>query len=640
VTLRRITKLAVVLALLVAGMVTSAAAQESDPDLYPMIFPIAGDASYVDTFGAPRSGGRTHKGTDIFAAKGTPVVAVAAGTVIRIAIGDLAGRYIVVQHDDGWRSYYIHLDNDTPGTDDGLGGAPAPGIAVGARVAAGDVLDYVGDSGNAEGTSPHLHFELHDDQGRTLNPYAHLRAAQTVEPGAAVQFSRRTAAAAPPGPDVLNTALVGSYDPGGGFSAGIAVHDHTAYLGTWGRPGVCPGTGVRAVDVSDPADPQEITAFATGDEFPGSSTDSVWVGAVETEAFTGDLAVVAVRTCDNTELGRIRSGFRGLALYDVTDPAAPVLLGQITSGDRTQGVHELDVALREDGTVLVAATVMQSALHTDGVLGDVRIIDVTDPAAPVEIADWDLRRDGPQDVVAEMIAASGDEELHAHGVVFAHRGTWLWVSNWDAGVALVDLADPEEPDLMTVTGFDPATEGNAHAVVFDEATGLLIRSDEDLFPNDSKSHVAGWGGQRLYRVAQHGKVTELATFDRRDRLDITPEQEELVRRDGFYTAHEAAIVDGVQYAAWYSGGVRLVDVSDPRDPTEIGYFVPPARTDPTGHWKAPDGSTAFPMVWGVTVSDELIFMSDINSGLWIARFDDGLDETMVGPGPTDWAPIR
>ena len=62
--------------------------------------------------------------------------------------------------------------------------------------------------------------------------------------------------------------------------------------------------------------------------------------------------------------------------------------------------------------------------------------------------------------------------------------------------------------------------------------------------------------------------------------------------------------------------------------------------DPTGHWKAPDGSQAFPMVWGVAVADGLIYLSDIHSGLWIARFDDGLDEEMVGPRPSDWAPIR
>jgi hypothetical protein len=77
-------------------------------------------------------------------------------------------------------TWYIHLNNDTPGTDDGAGGpeaAYAPGLAVGDFVAAGDVIGFTGDSGNAESRVAHTHFELqHND--RYLNPYPYLRAAQ------------------------------------------------------------------------------------------------------------------------------------------------------------------------------------------------------------------------------------------------------------------------------------------------------------------------------------------------------------------------------------------------------------------------------------------------------------------------------
>jgi hypothetical protein len=106
---------------------------DSNADPYPLLFPVAGDHNYVDSFGAPRPGGRTHKGTDIFAAKLTPVVAAADGTVLKVAIGKLAGRYIVIQHEDHWRSYYMHLNNDTPGTDDGLGASQVEGIVPGRR---------------------------------------------------------------------------------------------------------------------------------------------------------------------------------------------------------------------------------------------------------------------------------------------------------------------------------------------------------------------------------------------------------------------------------------------------------------------------------------------------------------------------
>ncbi len=85
----------------------------------------------------------------------------------------------MLQHRAGWETWYMHLNNDNPNTDDGR--APrdlmfAPGLEVGDFVAAGDLIGFVGDSGNAEGTEPHTHFELHHN-GRTINPYPYLVAA-------------------------------------------------------------------------------------------------------------------------------------------------------------------------------------------------------------------------------------------------------------------------------------------------------------------------------------------------------------------------------------------------------------------------------------------------------------------------------
>ena len=121
--------------------------------------------------------------------------------------------------------------------------------------------------------------------------------------------------------------------------------------------------------------PSLVGAFATGAEFPATSTDSVWIGDVETPSFVGTLAIVAVRLCDTSERNRWGSSFRGLAVYDVSDPAATELLGRVDTGPGTQGVHEIDAAQRLDGTVVVAATVMQSLLHTGGEIGDLRLVE-------------------------------------------------------------------------------------------------------------------------------------------------------------------------------------------------------------------------------------------------------------------------
>ena len=111
--------------------------------------------------------------------KGSRVVAVADGIVERLEWNHMSGWNIKIRHADGWTSHYLHLNNDTPGTDDGNGGpegAFADGLEVGSFVHAGDFIAFVGDSGNAEGSGSHTHFELHVN-GRKVNPYPYLEEA-------------------------------------------------------------------------------------------------------------------------------------------------------------------------------------------------------------------------------------------------------------------------------------------------------------------------------------------------------------------------------------------------------------------------------------------------------------------------------
>ncbi len=142
---------------------------------YPLVFPVAGSNTFGDHFWSSRGRG-VHHAVDIMAAKMTPVVAAASGTVAWVGSRCCTLR---IKHDDGWSSSYIHLNNDTPGTDDGRGQGIAPGIQRGSRVTAGQLIGWVGDSGNAESTAPHLHFELLDPHGVNVDPYLSLRAAET-----------------------------------------------------------------------------------------------------------------------------------------------------------------------------------------------------------------------------------------------------------------------------------------------------------------------------------------------------------------------------------------------------------------------------------------------------------------------------
>jgi len=135
--------------------------------------------TFSSTFGDRRSGGRRHHGVDLMAPKMTRVYAAADGYVTRIETSSLAGRYVEITHFGGWVTKYVHLNNDTPGTDDGDADwslTLASSVDIGARVEAGQLIAWVGDSGNAESTGSHTHFELAHD-GQPVDPYLLLKQA-------------------------------------------------------------------------------------------------------------------------------------------------------------------------------------------------------------------------------------------------------------------------------------------------------------------------------------------------------------------------------------------------------------------------------------------------------------------------------
>jgi hypothetical protein len=193
---RRRTTARGILLLAIVGLTAGPAAAIPDPGYLPkrtkaaateqqvgkrLIFPVLGKARYYNDFGAPRSQG-AHQGNDIMAPRKALALAAEAGRVKFHITSANAGCMLYLYGDSGTTYLYIHLNNDLGMTNDNRGRcAPgiafAPGLKSGTRVAAGEPVGFVGDSGDANGIEPHLHFEVHPNDGAAVSPFKHLNRA-------------------------------------------------------------------------------------------------------------------------------------------------------------------------------------------------------------------------------------------------------------------------------------------------------------------------------------------------------------------------------------------------------------------------------------------------------------------------------
>ena len=170
-----------VIALLLGAGAAAAAPSAQVPRL---VFPVLGAASYTDDFGDPRGQGG-HEGNDIMAPRRALVLAAEAGTVEFHTTSSRAGCMLYLNGKSGTQYLYIHLNNDlTDGNDNQgkcvAGVAYAKGLKSGAKVAAGEVIAYNGDSGDADGIHPHLHFEVHPNGGGAVSPFPYLNKARRL----------------------------------------------------------------------------------------------------------------------------------------------------------------------------------------------------------------------------------------------------------------------------------------------------------------------------------------------------------------------------------------------------------------------------------------------------------------------------
>jgi hypothetical protein len=215
-----------------------------------LIFPVVGQVQYQDDFGDPRGQG-THEGNDLMAAWRSPAVAAEAGKVRIYTKSASAGCMLYLYGKSGTTYLYIHLNNDLGPDNDNEGGckrgiAYAPGLEDGQSVRGGQLVGYVGDSGDANGIAYHLHFEVHPGDGEAVSPYRYLRRAEKLLFAAPEQEGARGTA------DAVTLTLAGTVV---GYAEGAPGEEPPPAEPPpeGGSGGSGPGAGQGGGDGGDPA---------------------------------------------------------------------------------------------------------------------------------------------------------------------------------------------------------------------------------------------------------------------------------------------------------------------------------------------------------------------------------------------------
>lgn len=389
-------------------------------------------------------------------------------------------------------------------------------------------------------------------------------------------------------------------NPRRGYSGDVWGHRGYAYLSSHKGRSTCAARGVVVYDVRTPRRPRRVASFADGVSEPrlrDSWTEKTIVTHVATRSFTGELAVTSVQAC-------LRGGFQGFALYDVTNPARPRRLALHATDPR--GSHEIWLkAIGSKAYVYTAIVASERRSSPDGQRPgrpDFRIFDVSDPRKPAEVGSWGAWK--------ELGLHPGQMSNLVHSVITNRAGTRAFLSYWDLGTVILDVAYPSRPRYLGRTGVLPGSDGNAHSAWLGRGERLLVQT-----------HETGGGFPVLYDVSRPRSPVRLSVF--RLPAAVTAEGR---RRGGTLgvvsdvsltdSVHDPKVVGNRAYFSWYNQGVVLADVANPRRPRFLARFLAPPSRDPDVLLCPGRSCTA---VWGVDVEPGYVLASDLNSGLWILR---------------------
>lgn len=378
-------------------------------------------------------------------------------------------------------------------------------------------------------------------------------------------------------------------------TADVYAHKGFAYLGTHTANGG--NGGVRVFDLKDPAHPQEVAVFAHND-VPSTWQEKVIVKHIHTTSFNGDLAVVSVQQLNKNN----PASKGGFLLYDVTNPYEPKKLGFWEVDKRTRGTHELYLTTQGNRALVLAAN-PYTDYYTHGETKDFQLVDVSNPTAPRLLYEFDPRS------LAEVSADFDGYNWYApdgkkrpvfnHSNMTDENGTTAYLSFWDLGTIILDIQDPEHPKYLGRTDFASHQQGSAHSATVSHGGNVLIETREVYNPT-KPSYEAAYGYTRIFDIKDKTKPVLLSEFKTDLTEDIPANPVDQVTFAN--TVHDPKVRGNTLYLSHYAGGVRMVDITDPSNPLQIGQYT---------------SSNAF--VWGVFVDQNYILASDMDTGLKVLQ---------------------
>jgi hypothetical protein len=375
----------------------------------------------------------------------------------------------------------------------------------------------------------------------------------------------------------------GAYEPLGFVAVEgtkeAVVEGTTAYVATT--------DGIAVVDVADPENPtvlaerRELLADRDGGPLP-----DIWDVKVD-----GD-TLLAVGPANGGE------SLRGVAVFDVSDPTAPAL----------SGFHETQYPIHN-------AFLSDGVAYLTGNDGDRNPLVTVDVGSLAELGRWSL-------VDANAAYSDVDAGLRTVHDLYVN-GDRAYLAHWDAGTWILDVSDPAAPAYVGATfqqnasqlADAPANEGlqlpgNAHYVAVDDAGELMAVGREAWDADPADDHRGGPGGVDLYDVTERAP-RHLATVA----APTTPDP----GYGGVWTTAHNLDIDGDRlYTAWYRGGVKIHDVSDPANPRELAW------------WRRPD-EAAF---WTARRGPECVVAASYQTRTGVFTFPDGAGEQPNPPSLT------